>query len=72
MKLFKNKKINDLRKKMKIICIQIIIVLLIQLINVSPIDSRSINNRKMITTLSSPVEISKTSKIRLINKSSVF
>ena len=62
MKLFKNKKINDLRKKMKIICIQIIIVLLIQLINVSPIDSRSINNRKMITTLSSPVEISKTSK----------
>ena len=49
---------------MKIIFIQIIIVLLIQLINVSPIDSRSINNRKMITKLSNPdpVKISKTSK----------
>jgi hypothetical protein len=62
MKLLNHKKINDLRRKMKIIFIQIIIVLLIQLINVSPIDSRSINNRKMITTLSNPVEISKTSE----------
>ncbi len=67
-KLLNHKKINDLRRKMKIIFIQIIIVLLIQLINVSPIDSRSINNRKMITTLSNPVEISKTSEFLIFLK----